>query len=281
LRDRPGGAKRTAPERSCTRWKDIAHSLGVNISTVREWRGLYARGGVAVRRDRARSGGRPGTTGQRALILAQEILAEDEAHDRHWTLPRLCDEIERRGGAGVGRLVVGSVVQDGYRWRRPRHTLAGRQEADAVERSGVRLRLLRQQAKAGDIDLLFGDESEALPHPYLARCWALRGTDLRIPALGQSRRRALLGAWDPVECRLLVHPSATKRSTNFVTLLETLGEPYGTTERTRPLVLVLDNGPSTPARRPQRLWPSGRGSPSKGGRKTLPNSTISNAAGAI
>ena len=83
------------------RAEDIARSLGVNISTVREWRGLYARGGIAVLRSRARSGGRPGTTGQRALTLAKDILAEDEAHDRHWTLPRLCDEIERRGGVRV------------------------------------------------------------------------------------------------------------------------------------------------------------------------------------
>jgi hypothetical protein len=35
--------------------------------------------------------------------------------------------------------------------------------------------LLRQQAQAGDIILLFGDESEALTHPYLARAWAKRG----------------------------------------------------------------------------------------------------------
>jgi hypothetical protein len=33
----------------------------------------------------------------------------------------------------------------------------------------LRLRLLKQQAEAGDITLLFGDESEALTHPYLAR----------------------------------------------------------------------------------------------------------------
>ena len=64
--------------------------------------------------------------------------------------------------------------------------MVGRQEAQAVERSGVRLSLLRQQAEAGDIDLLYLDESEVLTHPYLARCWAPRGTDLRIPAPGQA-----------------------------------------------------------------------------------------------
>jgi hypothetical protein len=60
----------------------------------------------------------------------------------------------------------------------------------------LRLRLLRQQAAAGDITLLFGDESEALTHPYLARAWAKRGGDLRVAAPGQSKKRAIIGALD-------------------------------------------------------------------------------------
>jgi len=83
------------------RAEDIAHSLGAHVSTVREWRGLYARGGVAALRYRPAAGGRPGERGRRALALAKAILAEDTAHDRHWTLPRLCGEIERRGGGRV------------------------------------------------------------------------------------------------------------------------------------------------------------------------------------
>src|ERR1041384_675738 len=51
---------------------------------------------------------------------------------------------------------------------------------------------------AGAIDLLFLDESEALTHPYLARCWARRGTELRIQAPGQAKKRAMLGAFDPL-----------------------------------------------------------------------------------
>jgi transposase len=90
---------------------------------------------------------------------------------------------------------------------------------------------------------VFLDESEALTHPYLARCWARRGTELRIQAPGQAKKRAMLGAFDPVHRQLLVHTSATKRSTDFVALLNQLGAAYGTTERTRPLVAVLDNGP--------------------------------------
>ena len=37
---------------------------------------------------------------------------------------------------------------------------------------GLRLQLRKAQAEAGDIILLYGDESEALTHPYLARAWA-------------------------------------------------------------------------------------------------------------
>jgi DDE superfamily endonuclease len=90
---------------------------------------------------------------------------------------------------------------------------------------------------------VFLDESEALTHPYLARCWAQRGAELRIEAPGQAKKRAMLGAFDPVHRHLLVHTCATKRSTDFVALLDRLGAAYGADERARPLVAVLDNGP--------------------------------------
>jgi hypothetical protein len=90
-----------------------------------------------------------------------------------------------------------------------------------VERSGVRRKLLKAQAEAGDIVLLFGDESEALTHPYLAHAWAKKGADLRIPAPGQAAKVALLGVLDWVARSLVVHTSRTKRSTDFISLLET------------------------------------------------------------
>src|SRR4051812_24191735 len=126
-----------------------------------------------------------------------------------------------------------------FAFRRPRHTLKGRQDTAAVEASREHLADLKTRATAGAIDLVFLDESEALTHPYLARCWARRGTELRIEAPGQAKKQAMLGAFDPVRRRLLVHTSPTKRSTDFVALLDQLGSA----ERARPLVAVLDNGP--------------------------------------
>ena len=65
-----------------------------------------------------------------------------------------------------------------------------------MDRAGLRRKLLKAQAEAGDIVLLFGDESEALTHPYLAHAWAKKGADLRIPAPGQAAKVAMLGVLD-------------------------------------------------------------------------------------
>jgi hypothetical protein len=146
--------------------------------------------------------------------------------------------------AGDLAAVAGApIAPKGFAFRRPRHTLKGRQDAAAVAASRERLADLKTRAAAGGIDLVFLDESEALTHPYLARCWARRGAELRIQAPGQAKKQAMLGAFDPVHRRLLVHTSPTKRSTDFLALLDQLGAAYGTSERARPLVAVLDNGP--------------------------------------
>ena len=123
--------------------------------------------------------------------------------------------------------------------------MKGRQRADEVERIGLRLQLRKQQAEAGDIVLLYGGESEALTHPYLARAWAKSGADLRVPAPGQARKVAMLGSLDHVSRQLIVQTSPTKRSSDFVAHLEQLDEVYGPKpgRPARPVVLVEDNGP--------------------------------------
>jgi hypothetical protein len=104
---------------------------------------------------------------------------------------------------------------------------------------------LTLQAAAGDIVLLFGDESEALTHPYLARRWARQGADRRVEAPGQAQRRARWGVREAVTGELRVSTSATKRSTDFITLLEQIDVWHGprTCAHPVPVVLVLDNGP--------------------------------------
>jgi hypothetical protein len=114
-----------------------------------------------------------------------------------------------------------------------------------VDRAGLRRQLLKAQAAAGDIVLLFGDESEALTHPYLAHVWAKKGADLRVPAPGQAAKVAMLGVLDWARRDLLVLTRRTKRSTDFIALLEQIDRRWGPAPggAAEPVVLVLDNGP--------------------------------------
>jgi transposase len=130
-------------------------------------------------------------------------------------------------------------------YRQPRHTLKGRQVASEVDQIGLRLQLREQQAAAGDIVLLYGDESEALTHPYLARAWAQSGADLRVPAPGQAKKVAMLGSLNHVTHELIVHTSLTKRSSDFVAHLKQIDALYGPMPGRviKPVVLVEDNGP--------------------------------------
>jgi transposase len=114
-----------------------------------------------------------------------------------------------------------------------------------VDRAGLRRKLLKAQAEAGDIVLLFGDESEALTHPYLAHVWAQTGADLGVPAPGQSTKIAMLGVLDWARRERIVRTSRTKRSSDFLALLEEVDRRYGPKlgVALKPIVLVLDNGP--------------------------------------
>src|SRR3954452_22975716 len=96
-RPAPGQALLTLEGR---RAEEIATILGVHVSTVRNWRGYFAHGGVAGLR-RRKAPGRQATIGPHAGAIAAAILIDDTRHDGGWTLGRLCTEIARRGGPAI------------------------------------------------------------------------------------------------------------------------------------------------------------------------------------
>ena len=115
------------------RAEDIAAALGVHVSTVHNWRGYFAHGGVAGLRRRT-APGRQATIGPHAGAIAASILSEDARRDGGWTLARLCAEIARRGGpaisprwlshqlrqrglSGAGRVTPSKAARTKRRWR--------------------------------------------------------------------------------------------------------------------------------------------------------------------
>ena len=68
---------------------------------------------------------------------------------------------------------------------------------------------------------------------------------MRVPAPGQAKKIAMMGALVWVGRKLTVTTSRTKRSVDFIALLEELDRLYGPKPgiKTKPVVMVLDNGP--------------------------------------
>jgi DDE superfamily endonuclease len=146
----------------------------------------------------------------------------------------------------------------------------------------LRLHLREQQAAAGDLVLLYGDESEALTHPYLARAWAKSGADLPVPAPGQAKKVAMLGSLNHVTRELIGHTSLTRRSSDFVAHLEQIDARYGPVpgRASQPVVLVEDNGPLHVSQRSRAARaPRAHGLTVEGLPNTRPNSTTSKSSG--
>ena len=113
-----------------------------------------------------------------------------------------------------------------------------------MDRAGLRRKLLKAQAEAGDIVLLFGDESEALTHPYLAHVWAKKGPTCAF------QRRAKPPKWRCSACSTGPRASSSFRpaAPNEARLHRSPGgdrPPLWSQARRalKPIVLVLDNGP--------------------------------------
>jgi Homeodomain-like domain len=113
------------------RAETIAVALGVHVSTVHNWRGYFAQGGVAgLRRHGAGTAGhnRPACRGdggcdpERGCTPRRRLDAG---------APRSRDRPARRAG-DLAALAVAPTAPKGFVFRRPRHTLKGRQDKAAA-----------------------------------------------------------------------------------------------------------------------------------------------------
>ena len=88
----------------------IAAAFGVCPDSVRHWRWIFGRKGVAGLRAR-KATGPAAAKEQAALSVIEQVLAPEIADRSNWTLPRLQDEIERRTGERISKSRLSVVLQ--------------------------------------------------------------------------------------------------------------------------------------------------------------------------
>jgi transposase len=97
--------------------------------------------------------------------------------------------------------------------------------------------------------LLFEDETDLLLFPPLRSGWAKRGEPFRVVLSGWNAKRVVFGAINPETGHRVFLPRLRGRSADFQEFLYTVHHHY----RTRPVALLLDEGPSHTAHKSQRI----------------------------
>jgi transposase len=90
----------------------IALAFCVQPDSVRHWRWIFGREGVAGLRARTAPGPDP-VKARAALSVIEEVLAPGVSERPNWTLPRLADEIEKRTGKRISTSRLSVVLKKG------------------------------------------------------------------------------------------------------------------------------------------------------------------------
>ena len=90
----------------------IAAAFGARADSVRHWRWIFGRAGVAGLRARKAPGPEP-KKARAALSVIEELLAPGVSDRPNWTLPRLADEIEKRTGERISKSRLSVVLKKG------------------------------------------------------------------------------------------------------------------------------------------------------------------------
>ncbi len=215
----------------------IASLFSYDQQTVRIWLNRYQQAGRAGLDDLPRSGRPAKEPLLKAIVEAQmgQLPACFGYVAACWTILLLVGHLTRRFGVAVSPATVRrSVKAIGYRWRRPRLAPARKIDPDKNQKL-VKIEAVLKNI-SNHVHILFEDESDLHLMPVLRSMW-MRGRQRRIPTPGNNQKVHLFGALDVNTGCWQYLVRSTKRSTDFIALLEQLLIIYPTGK----IIMVVDS----------------------------------------
>ncbi len=159
-----------------------------------------------------------------------------------WGCADLASYLEDKGYARVSDETVRRHLQAlGYRVIRPVLTISS--PDPEYESKAAQLLLYQEQARRGDITLLFEDEVDLHLLPGITGCWTRRGSQRKVATPGQNQKRYGFGAVNMISGALTRRIEERKNSVGFCALIEQVVAEYCPGERWEgtKVVLVIDN----------------------------------------
>lgn len=150
--------------------------------------------------------------------------------------------VSERLKVAVGNSTVGRHLRR-LGWTLNRPVLTVHSPDPTYDEKAAELADLREQARRGEIVLLYEDEFDLNLLPGVVRCWTRKGEQRKIPTPGTNRKRYGFGAVNFVTGELTTRIGERKDSAGFGDLVAALIARYAPTPLPlgRKIVLVVDN----------------------------------------
>lgn len=159
-----------------------------------------------------------------------------------WDCANLAQYLAQQGRALLSAETIRRHLIDlGFRIVRPVLSIASPDPEYAIKAKA--LEQLKEQARHGDIVLLFEDEVDLNLLPGVTGCWTKRGQQRKVPTPGQNVKRYGFGAVNFMTGQVTHHIGEHKDSDGFIQLVEQIVQTYcpGDTWQGPKVRLVVDN----------------------------------------
>jgi transposase len=128
--------------------QEVAKVLGVCLDTVTDWKGRWVCAGMKSLEDKPRSGRPPTVTAKYLRLLEDAVDRGPRAFGylfSVWSSGRLAAHLERKTGIPLrGKRLRAYLRKLGFVYRRPKHTLKGRQNPREVRAAEKHLHALKK-----------------------------------------------------------------------------------------------------------------------------------------
>jgi putative transposase len=159
-----------------------------------------------------------------------------------WACSDLAAYLDNKGFPAVSDETVRRHLQAlGYRVIRPVLTISSPDpEYDVKE---AQLRRYQEQARRGEVTMLYEDEVDLHLLPGITGCWTRRGSQRKVATPGQNQKRYGFGAVNMLTGAVTRRIEERKNSVGFCALVEQVVAEYcpGESWDGRKVVLVIDN----------------------------------------
>lgn len=222
----------------------VADRLGCGTDTVTRIRRLYRNGGIEALHP-IKPPGRPSRATPEYLAALRAALLVNPTTLGYgfstWSVKRLGAHLAKTTGVRFGVDQLNRLMRrEEFSFQRPKHTLKGKRDEAAYEKSREELMALKKKAlrKNAAEALVFQDEMEIHRNPTLTRMWSPVGQQPEIPTPGKNEKRVVYGGVDYATGKIVHTMAATKSGEHFLNFLLMLVAVY----KGRKVRMVCDNG---------------------------------------